>query len=180
VKTLVAAGAPLEWNRWRGRVWRFESTPLQAAVGMRSLPIVEYLLDHGADPNGGNPRQGSPLAVASLRGDLAIVELLVRRGAHIDGTPGPIASPIGIAATTRNMELLEWLLAHGANPSTAFAKHVPIHLASQPILARLLDAGARAPPDIVQAVRAGMVARGSCMSDVLTRVRRNHEMGSAE
>jgi ankyrin repeat protein len=155
VKALVAVGAPLDWNRWRGRIWRFEQAPLQAAIGARSVAIVECLLDHRADPNGGNPRYGSPLAAACIRGDLPIVELLVRRGAHIDGTPGPIASPIGVAATTKNMELVEWLLAYGANPSTAFAKHVPIHLASQPILARLLDAGAEAPPDIARAVRAG-------------------------
>lgn len=155
VKALVAAGAPLEWNRRRGHLRRFEPAPLQAGIGAGSVAIVECLLEHGADPNGGNPRQGSPLAAACLRGDLRIVELLVRHGAHIDGTPGPIASPLGVAATTRNMELVEWLLAHGANPSTAFASHVPIHLASQPILVRLLDAGAEAPPDIARAVRGG-------------------------
>jgi hypothetical protein len=103
VQALVRAGVPLEWSRWRGVVRRYEQTPLQAAIGVRSVEIVEYLLDHGADPNGGNPRQGCPLAAACIRGDLPIIEILVRRGANIDGVPGPIPSPIGIAATTRNM-----------------------------------------------------------------------------
>ena len=53
VKTLLAAGASLEWSRWRGLLRRYEETPLQAAVTSRLAPIVECLLDHGANPNSG-------------------------------------------------------------------------------------------------------------------------------
>src|SRR5262249_32970046 len=136
--------------------WRYEETPLQAAITWRSAQIVKCLLDQGANPDAGNPRHFAPLSSACVQGDLAIIELLVSHGAYIDGEPGaPTPSPIGVATSRRNLELIERLLAHGADPSTAFAKNVAIHQASCVVLARLLDAGASAPADVERAVRTG-------------------------
>lgn len=156
VEALVAKGARLDRIRWREFLFAHASTPLQAALSARSLPIVEYLLDRGADPNGGNPRQGAPLSIACIKGEIPIMELLVARGARIDGMrDSPIASPIGVAATRRDLRAVEWLLEHGADPSTAFAANVPIDRSSLPVLKRLVEAGAKAPAWIHDAVRTG-------------------------
>lgn len=154
VERLVAAGARVE-GRWWEALFSRGSAALHAAISMRSLPIVEYLLEHGADPIG-NAREFPPLQHACVDGEIAIVELLVARGAYIDGWPGSkIPSPIGVAVSRRDMRLIDWLLAHGADPSTGFAQQVAIHRASHAVLARLLDAGATAPPDVERAIRAG-------------------------
>ncbi|MEO8843728.1 MAG: ankyrin repeat domain-containing protein [Kofleriaceae bacterium] len=154
VKTLLTAGAPVRRNAWR-RFWlKHEPTPLQMAVRWRATPIVECLLDHGADPNDGTLTHLLPLPEACYRGDFATIELLASRGADLNPI-GDEPSPLNVAATNGREDVVDWLLEHGADPSVIFASHVAVHRISCSILARVIDAGGKAPPEVEKAVRAG-------------------------
>jgi Ankyrin repeats (3 copies) len=48
------------------------------------LPAVEYFLNHGVDPNGGDATGMNALHWAANRGQLEVVDLLVRRGAALE------------------------------------------------------------------------------------------------
>jgi uncharacterized protein len=154
VKALLEAGAPLMRSAWR-RLWlRYEPTPLQAAVETRNVAITESLLDHGADPNDGTSTRLLPLSEACYRAELRMIDLLVSRGAEVNPN-GDVASPLDVAATNGRENVVVWLLEHGANPSAVFAPRVAVHRVSQAILARVIDAGGKAPPEIEKVVRAG-------------------------
>lgn len=55
--------------------------PLHSAVEARSVPIVDELLDRGADPNVRMQGGVTPLMLAAQVGDQAMVEMLLARGA---------------------------------------------------------------------------------------------------
>lgn len=164
VKSLLASGAPPEPSRWR-RFWRRrELAPLQLALlRRRSLntpsryhehEIVKCLLDHGADPNRGSDSWFLPLAAAAYNGDLAMMELLVAHGAEVN-VPHDQASPLELAAMGKRMDLIEWLLARGADPSAVFAPRVALHRIDGRFLRRLIEAGAKAPPDLEAVILEG-------------------------
>jgi ankyrin repeat protein len=154
VKSLLASGAPLEPNRWR-RLWRrHEAMPLQLAVIRRRNEIAKCLLDHGADPNRGTESHLLPLAAAAYNRDLAMMELLVSHGADVN-VPLNQASPLELAAMGKRMDLIDWLLERGADPSAVFAPRVAVYRIDGRFLRRLIEAGAKAPPDLEAAILKG-------------------------
>jgi ankyrin repeat protein len=54
----------------------------QASAG-DNVPLVKFLLDHGADPNIEDEAGDSPLTRALVRGNMEVIEMLVRKGARI-------------------------------------------------------------------------------------------------
>jgi hypothetical protein len=63
-------------------------TPLQVAVTEGNTEIVEWLLQHGADPNAGHPRGSTAIvraaALASMANDDRMLRLLLARGVELD------------------------------------------------------------------------------------------------
>ena len=75
----------------------FTSTAVFLAVSFHRVGIVEYLLDHGADPNIPGSRGMRPLHLATRSNNVAMVELLLEKGADVeatddDGLPAWLAS----------------------------------------------------------------------------------------
>jgi ankyrin repeat protein len=64
-------------------------TLLQAALNTSNLDVVRLALEHGVDPNAGDPKdyrgdkRESPLAIAVLRGDSETAQLLIDQGADL-------------------------------------------------------------------------------------------------
>lgn len=86
--------------------------------------IVELLLAHGADPNGGIVTGRTALHAAASEGHLEAINMLLDAGAEVN-LPYPDSSvSVGvtplIAASHRQPEAVELLLQHGADPN---AKH---------------------------------------------------------
>ena len=94
----------------------------------QSLPLVQALLDAGADPN-----DGVTFPMAASAGDIPVLEALRARGANVDqawATDGSTAL-YAILNWSRTADGVLWLLAHGADPNAVFAENgeTPLHVA---------------------------------------------------
>lgn len=65
-----------------------EDTPLTCAITDASLPVIQKLLDHGAEPDLRRPDGWTPLMLGAFRGDLNILGALLAQGADATVTLG--------------------------------------------------------------------------------------------
>ncbi len=94
-------------------------TPLHWAIRDPQLPMVELLLDAGADPTLATapPEETgySPLHFAAFEGNAAIVQLLLDQGANINRRSKLGDTPLHVAGAQGHREVLELLLEQGAS-----------------------------------------------------------------
>ena len=126
-RVLVGAGADVD----DADAWGVSAAALAAHGGHRAL--LEFLLDHGADPNAAGAGF-APLHDAVMRGDRRMAAALLAHGADPDQPlrtwtptrrasrdhhyPPPFvgASPFWLAARFARTDLMRMLAAHGADP----------------------------------------------------------------
>jgi ankyrin repeat protein len=92
----------------------------------RAMPLVQVLLDAGADPN-----DGVTLPMAGSAGDVPVLEALLAHGARVDqawATDGSTAL-YAILNWSHTPDGAVWLLEHGADPNARFAENgeTPLH-----------------------------------------------------
>lgn len=101
-------------------------TPLFTAVGGKHLDCVIALLKAGADPNGSQYNNCSPLLTAAREGDVDILRELLHFGAEVDVRPKvpewasnatACRGPLYISAVYGHLDCFKLLLLHGANPN---------------------------------------------------------------
>src|SRR5205814_1804198 len=96
----------------------------------RSLPLVEALLDAGADPN-----DGVTLPLAASAGDMPVLEALRAHGANVNQpwASDGATSLYAILNWSRTPEGVTWLLEHGADPNAVFAENgeTPLHVVAR-------------------------------------------------
>jgi ankyrin repeat protein len=111
----------------------------------QSLPLVNVLLDAGADPN-----DGVTLPLAASAGDIPVLETLLAHGANVDqrwATDGSTAL-YAILQWSRTADGVLWLLAHGADANAVFAENgeTPLHVAARawdvPVVEAMVARGA--------------------------------------
>lgn len=94
-------------------------TPLQMAMVRERPDVVEFLLDHRADPNLIPPGGvSSPASTAARSDDPRVLPLLLSRGARLDLDGNTCWQPI-LEAATGATENLRLLLSLGCDPNTA-------------------------------------------------------------
>lgn len=101
-------------------------TPLFTAVSGKHLDCVVALLKAGADPNGSQYNNCSPVLTAAREGDLDVLRELLRFGAEVDVRPKvpewasnatACRGPLYISAVYGHLDCFKLLLLHGANPN---------------------------------------------------------------
>lgn len=116
------------------------NTPLIEAVKHCNLPIIQIILDHGADVNEPNNVGGTPLTVAAYRGCDTAIPLLVERGALVNAHDALGLTPLHLAGGYPKCVSL--LLRLGADPrARAEDGSLPVHfaaLAQDPASLRML------------------------------------------
>ncbi|CAN0147435.1 unnamed protein product [Scytosiphon promiscuus] len=94
--------------------------PLRLAVfsGKNRLAMMELLLLHGAEVDGGGEDDYSPLLAAAMNDDLDAANFLLEAGASLqDDDKGESISPISAAARASNLEMALSLLKYGSRPN---------------------------------------------------------------
>jgi beta-lactamase regulating signal transducer with metallopeptidase domain len=93
-----------------------EETPLVRAIFKHDLPMIDALLELGADPDRGSAGEGNPILIAPGLGYQSIVERLVAAGANVNLVDGDFAAtPLIEAARAGHLMTVKYLVAHGAD-----------------------------------------------------------------
>ena len=94
----------------------FGHTPLSYAVMNDHVPVVEMLLDRGADVNSKSGAYEAPLLCHAANGNqVKMVELLIARGADVNLTSDEGGhTPLHCAAYTNSREVAQVLIEAGA------------------------------------------------------------------
>jgi len=85
------------------------------ACGDGKKNIVKYLIGHGADVNGVNQYNKTPLCEACEEGNEKIVEYLVEHGADVNKVKSYDETPLYCACKKGNEKIAKYLIEHGAN-----------------------------------------------------------------
>ncbi|XP_055375005.1 poly [ADP-ribose] polymerase tankyrase [Condylostylus longicornis] len=93
------------------------STPLHFAAGYNRVPVVEFLLEHGAEVHAADKGGLVPLHNACSYGHFEVTELLVKHGANVNVADLWKFTPLHEAAAKGKFEIVKLLLKHGADPS---------------------------------------------------------------
>jgi ankyrin repeat protein len=100
--------------------WLPRVSPLLAAIDMQSLPIVQLLVEHGAEVDYKRKHgiSRTPLQRAAENGEFDIVRYLVAQGALVDTRPVYSgATALQLAAMSGYVGIATFLLEHGADPN---------------------------------------------------------------
>lgn len=124
VTTLLSAGANIDATDYA------HYTALCHAVNAQNLPIAEYLLQQGANPNGSAVATAAmpfltttPLYLATSFGNRAMVVLLLKWGANVHQTVGTLPSRstvFRVALCVNNFDLVGVFLAAGVDRTCAY------------------------------------------------------------
>jgi len=87
-------------------------TPLSHAIYYSNKPVIQTLLQAGADPNKG-AAMGDALRLATEKGQLDIIELLISAKVDVKGKKG--GSALSLAAQNGNIEIIKELIRAGAS-----------------------------------------------------------------
>lgn len=93
------------------------STPLHFAAGYNRVPVVEFLLEHGAEVHASDKGGLVPLHNACSYGHYEVTELLVKHGANVNVADLWKFTPLHEAAAKGKYEIVKLLLRHGADPT---------------------------------------------------------------
>lgn len=92
------------------------STPLHFAAGYNRVPVVEFLLENGAEVHASDKGGLVPLHNACSYGHYEVTELLVKHGANVNVADLWKFTPLHEAAAKGKYEIVKLLLKHGADP----------------------------------------------------------------
>lgn len=114
VRSLIAMGADVNAHD------PMDATPLSYAVrsGSRKrghVPVLQLLLQHGANPNVSVSCRLTPLMYAVERGDVKAVELLLAHKANVNATTHEGHTALMGASILGSTEIVSLLLKHGAD-----------------------------------------------------------------
>ena len=125
-------------------------TELDNAVAIDDVPTVKRLLSEGANVNGTDPDQFSPLHYAALYGKTESAQLLIEKGANINVKSDTYGTPLIVATYYGHKDFVKFLLEKGANTAitdaegkTALNYAVEYQFVE---IARMLKASSPAPP----------------------------------
>ena len=119
---------------------------LMAAVMVNSLPIMQYLLQHGADKDMADIDGAGPLHVAAQFNHLPMLRFLLEQGADKDKVDNNGYSPLYIAALSGKLAAVKCLLENGADKDKAGNKGTtPLYVTAQqghlPVVRCLVEHG---------------------------------------
>jgi ankyrin repeat protein len=114
--------------------WRHSASgsALGTAAAHGHMPIVQLLLQRGADPNVASDENMTPLHSAAYHGYAGIVHLLIDAGADVNATETRYGfTPLGYAARHGHIGVIRLLVEAGARQTPFKDGRTPIRVAEQ-------------------------------------------------
>ncbi len=155
IKTADVAAVRTVLSRPRGRdevnvAEADGTTALHLAADIDSLPLVQQLLQAGANPRAANRNGVTPLSLAAGNGNPAMVKVLLKAGARVDASLPEGQTILMSAARTGNAEVVKLLIAAGAdvNARERLAGETPLIWAAAEDHADVVHVPARAGADV--------------------------------
>jgi len=108
VKKLLNNGADINYIN-KGS----HETPLHEASDEGFLPVVKYLVNHGANMEIKNDKGRTPLYQAVDEGRTDVVKFLVSKGAKVDTKTNDGESILHLAVTKKNLDIVKTLVEDG-------------------------------------------------------------------
>jgi hypothetical protein len=102
------------WQSLRGKNFNIPSTIYYASLS-GLLPVVQALLENGAEVNAREGEYGSALQAASYKGNEAIVGLLLEKGADVNLQGGHFGNALRAASSEGHGAIVSMLLEMGAD-----------------------------------------------------------------
>ena len=141
VKILLGKGANIDLHKGQSSFWTSTVkdcyTPLEAAVVIGDIEMVQYLLTNGAEVVNAGKRT-SLLSAAASQGKEAILEMLLNAGADIDYGDDSTETPLFRAIAEQQLGSMEFLIEAGANVKAQRCLNMYINrLASGPAITPL-------------------------------------------
>jgi ankyrin repeat protein len=112
VNLLAWAGARINARE----TWNNQS-PLMWAAAEGHAPVVQALIDAGADIHGRSNGGTTPLLFAVRKGDMASVKALLAAGVSVNEKRVDSATPLLVAIINGHEDLVDFLLEKGADPN---------------------------------------------------------------
>lgn len=109
-------------------------TPLHVASLHGFLPIVQCLVEHGAEVRAIDMFRRAPIHLASREGHLCTVQYLVENGANLDFRDMLHWTPFYFATKRGHLPIVQYLVQNGVNVNEApmvFNPSTPLHVASK-------------------------------------------------
>lgn len=104
-------------------------TALHLASKQADLPMVQVLLEFGADLNKADHEGRTPIHEAAFAGSLAIVQLLISKGGNYKAD-GKGQMPLYDAASNGHLEVVQFLSETFPKPFGLKNGHTPLHIAA--------------------------------------------------
>ncbi|PQE28738.1 ankyrin repeat protein [Rutstroemia sp. NJR-2017a WRK4] len=161
-----------------------QKTPLESAVHMNRISMVELLVLHGAGLNRkqrGNRQLPTALQIAAQNGNLYLVNLMLKHGAHVNAEPFDSVKFTGKITTLQsgvkggNIAVVEMLLKAGASLDASplgvkmqTALEIACASGSDDMIYLLLSYGAK-----VNAATKSLLVKHTPLTRAITRRRKN-------
>ena len=94
-----------------------KATDLGSAAKAGNIQVMKEFLRDGANINGKNQKELTPLHWAAITGQKKAISLLIQEGATVDSLDGYRSTPLHLAAFFGQEEAVQVLLANGADPN---------------------------------------------------------------
>jgi len=107
--------------RVKVRFARVNHTPLHVAAARGFLPLVQLLIQAGAEPDARDSNGFTPLIAAAEQGHTLIARALLTAGAKINSANSTGRNALWLAAARGHEETVTFLLKHEADPALAGA-----------------------------------------------------------
>jgi ankyrin repeat protein len=82
---------------------------VHAAAAQRNQSMMQFLLDHGADPNARQQVDYTPMHTAASRGDVEMARLLLAHGAQRDARGSDGKTPADVAREHEQATFADWI-----------------------------------------------------------------------
>lgn len=115
--------------RWHGSPW---AGLLHSYVDLQSISMVQFLLDHGADPNITDHRGLKPLLIAVDNGHTDLIHLLVKAGADVNVQDEFGDTLLSSFTFKGDLAMMRFLVASGADPNgkDSVSGNTPLQIAT--------------------------------------------------